>query len=151
MATRKIERLKKVILRKASDVILYELHDPRLGFVTLSKVDLTEDLRHATIYYSVMGEDADRTKTARALEDARGYIQKRIAGAMKTRVTPQIKFRFDESIEGVLRISRMIDEACAADEEARRLRGEAEGGETPDEDGETAPDREPDADPDDRP
>ncbi|MBN2490040.1 MAG: 30S ribosome-binding factor RbfA [Planctomycetes bacterium] len=123
MATRRIERLKKVILRRASDVILYELHDPRLGFVTLSKVELTQDIRHATIYYSVIGADAERSRTGHALEDARGYIQKQIAAVLKTRVTPQIRFRFDESIEGVLRISRTIDEARAQDEEARRQRG----------------------------
>ena len=126
MAARKIERLRKVILRKASEVILYELHDPRLGFVTLSKVDLADDLRHAVIYYSVMGEDADRSKTSHALEAARGYIQKAIASALHTRVTPHIRFKFDESIEGAMRISRMIDEAVAADDEARRKRGEDE-------------------------
>ena len=121
-APRKIERLKNVILRKASQVILYELHDPRLGFVTLTKVDLTDDLRHAVLYYSVIGADADRTKTDHALEAARGYVQKEIAGALKTRVTPHIQFRYDESIEGSLRISRLIDQAVADDEETRRQR-----------------------------
>ena len=101
MAAKRIERLRKVILRKASDVILYELHDPRLGFVTLSKVDLTDDLRYATIYYSVIGADADRSKTSHALEAARGYIQKEIARALQTRVTPHIRFKYDESIEDV--------------------------------------------------
>jgi len=124
MAAKRIERLKKVILRKASDVILYELHDPRLGFVTLSKVDLTDDLRYATIYYSVIGADADRSKTGHALEAARGYIQKEIARALQTRVTPHIRFKYDESIEGALRISRKIDEAVAEDEAARRERGD---------------------------
>ena len=129
MGAKRIERLKKVILRKASDVILYELHDPRLGFVTLSKVDLTDDLRYAVIYYSVIGAEAERSKTAHALEDARGYVQKEIARALQTRVTPHIRFKFDESIEGALRIARKIDEAVAKDEEARRARGEGEEGE----------------------
>lgn len=124
MAAKRIERLKKVILRKASDVILYELHDPRLGFVTLSKVDLTDDIRHATIYYSVIGADAERSKTSHALETARGYVQNEIARALQTRVTPQIRFKYDESIEGALRIVRKIDEVVAEDEAARQAREE---------------------------
>ncbi len=123
-APRKIERLKNVILRKASQVILYELHDPRLGFVTLTKVDLSDDLRHAILYYSVMGPDADKSKTEHGLEAARGYVQKEIAGALKTRVAPQIQFRYDESIEGSLRISRLIDQAVAEDEAVRKQREE---------------------------
>ncbi len=117
MGQRKTERLKKIILRKASDVILFELHDPRLGFVTLSKVDLTDDLKYATIYYSVMGDKADKSRTRHALDDARGYVQKAVASALKTRTAPQLRFRYDESIEGVLRISRIIDDAVAEDEE----------------------------------
>jgi len=133
MAAKLIERLKKVILRKASDVILYQLHDPRLGFVTLSKVDLTDDLRYATIYYSVIGDDAERSKTGHALENARGYIQKEIARALQTRVTPHIRFKYDESIEGALRIARKIDEAVAEDKAARQARGEEEAAGDPDE------------------
>jgi len=133
MAAKRIERLKKVILRKASDVILYQLHDPRLGFVTLSKVDLTDDLRYATIYYSVIGDDAERSKTGHALENARGYIQKEIARALQTRVTPHIRFKYDESIEGALRIARKIDEAVAEDKAARQARGEEEAAGDPDE------------------
>ena len=120
MTTRRIERLRKVILRRASDVILYELHDPRLGFVTLSKVDLTDDLRYAVIYYSVIGDDADRSKTGHALETARGFIQKEIARILHTRVTPHIRFQYDASVEGVLRISRIIDQAVAEDDAVRR-------------------------------
>lgn len=123
-ASRKIERLKKVIIRKASDVILFELHDPRLGFVTLTKVDLGDDLRHAIIYYSIIGRDADRSKTSHALGAARGYVQNAIAGAMRTRVTPQIRFKYDESIEGSMRVSRLIDEAVAADDKTRAERGD---------------------------
>ena len=133
MASRKVERLKKVILRRASDVILFELHDPRLGFVTLSKVDLGDDLRHAVIYYSIIGADADRSKTAHALRAARGYVQNAIAGVMKTRVTPQIRFKYDESIEGSMRVAGLIDKVVAADEAMRAEREtEKEPGETSD-------------------
>jgi len=124
MAQRKIERLRNVILRKASQVILYELHDPRLGFVTLSKVDLSDDLRYATIYYSVIGEESERSKTSHALEAARGYVQKAIARALKTRVTPHIQFKYDEGIEGALRVSKIIDAAIKEDEERTRQRPE---------------------------
>jgi ribosome-binding factor A len=130
--SRRIERLRKVILRRASDVILYELHDPRLGFVTLSKVYLTDDLRYAVIYYSVIGEESDRSKTGHALETARGYVQKEIAHVLRTRVTPQIRFQYDDSVEGVLRISRIIDQAVAEDDATRRARGEEPGDDSDD-------------------
>lgn len=115
MGQRKNERLRKVILRKASDVILHELHDPRLGFVTLSKVDLSDDTRHATIYYSVMGDDAIRSRTRHALDAARGYVQRAVAGALQTRIAPHVRFKYDESIEGAMRVTKLIDDVMAAD------------------------------------
>ncbi len=106
----KLKKLTELVQRRASEVILYELSDPRLGFVTVSRVRLSRDLRHAIIYYSVVGSESDRSKTAHALEHARGHIQSRIAHAMHTRVTPIIEFRYDEAVEGAVRVSRILDD-----------------------------------------
>jgi ribosome-binding factor A len=81
-----------------------------LGFVTVTRVKLSGDLKHAVIYYSVIGSEADRSKTAHALEHARGHVQSEIARAMHTRVTPIVRFEFDEGLAGSIRISQLLHE-----------------------------------------
>ena len=127
MRDMRLKRLSEVVQRKASEVILYELKDPRMGFVTVTRVKLSGDLRHAVIYFSVVGTDGERSRTEHALENAKGYIQGQIASALKTRVTPVIRFEYDASVEGSVRVSRILSElaeeesddpeAAAAEEE----------------------------------
>lgn len=119
MSDLRLEKLTHLVHRRAGEVIAFELKDPRIGFVTVSRVKLSKDLRHAVIYYSVVGSDAERTKTAHALDQAKGYVQGRIATAMNTRVTPQIRFEFDEAVEGAVRVSQLLNEL-------REQRGEEE-------------------------
>ncbi|MEN8151827.1 MAG: 30S ribosome-binding factor RbfA [Planctomycetota bacterium] len=104
------KRLSEVVQRKASEVILYELKDPRMGFVTVTRVKLAGDLRHAVIFWSIVGTDGERSRTEHALENAKGYIQGQIASALKTRVTPTIRFEYDASVEGSVRVSRILSE-----------------------------------------
>jgi len=111
----RLQRLSELVQRKASEVILYELKDPRMGFVTVTRVRLSRDLRHAVIYYSVVGDEGERSRTTHALEHARGYIQSQIAAAMKTRVTPAIRFEYDASVEGSVRVSRILLEIAEED------------------------------------
>jgi ribosome-binding factor A len=106
----RLHRLTELVHRKASEVVLYELKDPRLGFVTVTRVDLSRDLRHAVVYFSVVGSEGDRSKTLHALEHARGYVQSQIAAALHTRVTPTVRFEYDESVEGAVRVSRILSE-----------------------------------------
>lgn len=93
------ERLKEVIREEASELILHQLNDPRIGFCTVTKIDLTADLSFCTIFVSVMGNAAVKSRTMRALQDARGLIQVHIAKRMKTRTTPHVAVELDESIE----------------------------------------------------
>jgi ribosome-binding factor A len=127
-SSKRIEKLSRVILRRAAEVVAHELKDPRLGLVTITRVKLTEDLRHAQIFWSVMGDEADRSRSAHALEHARGHVQSEIAHVLHTRVTPVIAFVFDESIEGAVRMGRLLDD-LRREREAR----EAERGEDDDE------------------
>ncbi len=115
----RLEKLTQLVHRRASEVIVYELNDPRLGFVTISHVKLSGDLRHAVIYYSVVGTEGDRSKTEHALEHARGHVQSEIARAMHTRLTPIIRFEYDEGVAGSIRVSQLLDEL-------REERGEQE-------------------------
>jgi ribosome-binding factor A len=115
----RLEKLTQLVHRRASEVITYEMNDPRMGFVTISRVKLSGDLRYAVIYYSVVGSDSDRSKTEHALEHAQGHIQSEIARAMHTRVTPIVRFEYDEGVAGSIRVSQLIDEL-------REERGEQE-------------------------
>lgn len=120
----RLQKLTHLVHRTASEVILYELKDPRLGFVTVTRVKLSRDLRHAIVFYSVVGTDGDRSKTAHALDHARGHIQTRIAKVMRTRVTPLIRFEYDLGVEGSVRVSQILAEIAEESGE-----GEAEPGE----------------------
>ena len=104
----KIERLQQVIKFKVSQVIQRDLSDPRIGLLTITYVKLAKDLSNCTIGYSMLGGDGDRSKCERALNDACGFIQKEVAGALATRRSPQIRFTYDESIEGSARISEIL-------------------------------------------
>jgi ribosome-binding factor A len=103
-------RLTELVHRRASEVVLYDLNDPRLGFVTVTRVNLSRDLRHAVVYFSVVGSEGDRSKTLHALKHAKGYVQSQIAAALHTRVTPVVRFEYDESVEGAVRVSRILNE-----------------------------------------
>ncbi len=115
----RLERITQLVQRTASEVIAYELKDPRMGFVTVSRVKLSRDIRHATVFWSIVGTDGERSRTAHALEAATGYVQGRIARALDTRVTPLIRFEYDQAVEGSVRVSRILDEL-------REERGEEE-------------------------
>ena len=104
------EKLTRLVQRRASEVILFELKDPRLGFVTVSRVKLSKDVRHAIVYWSIVGSEGDRSKTAHALEGARGFVQTQVARILSTRTTPLIQFVFDEGVEGSVRVGRILSD-----------------------------------------
>jgi ribosome-binding factor A len=109
------ERLKEIIRETAAEMILHELTDPRIGFCTVTSIDLTQDLSACTIHVSVMGDPGAKSKTMHALQDARGLIQARIAKRMKTRVTPHVTVELDESIEKSFAVLDKIKQARASD------------------------------------
>ncbi|MEZ6194403.1 MAG: 30S ribosome-binding factor RbfA [Planctomycetota bacterium] len=120
----KIERLQERIKFKVANVIQRDLADPRLGLVTVTKVKLARDLSECEVFYSVLGDDGARSKTARMLADSRGFIQSEVAKILATRRAPRLDFVFDESIEGSVRISealrRELGDADEAGDEAER-------------------------------
>lgn len=111
----RLERLKEVIRERASELILYELNDPRLGFCTVTKVDLTSDLSQAVIYVSVLGDETQKRTTLRGLKAGRGLIQSEIAKVLRTRTTPHVEIELDESIERSFRLQEKIRAARASD------------------------------------
>ena len=118
------ERLKEVIREESSEVILQQLTDPRIGFCTVTRIDLTNDLSYCTIHVSVFGDDASKSKTMHALQDARGLLQKRIAKRMKTRTTPHVTIELDDSIERSFSVIEKIKEARATDSDGGKSTAE---------------------------
>jgi ribosome-binding factor A len=87
-----------------------ELKDPRIGFVTVTGVETSPDLRHARVYVSVLGSEAKRTKTLAGLEAAHGVLQARLARELRLKRTPQLAFEYDPTVERGVRMTQLIDE-----------------------------------------
>ncbi len=109
--TRRIERVSHAIRDVVSRVVLHELSDPRIGFVTVTRVSVAADLRSARVFYSVMGTDAQHRTTERGLRDAARHIQNIVANELEMKFTPRLSFQYDESVGGSLRISHLIEQA----------------------------------------
>ncbi len=105
----RLKRLEKIALVRAAEIVMHELSDPRMTFITLTRVQLAKDLSHGVIYWSTLGEGGQRTKVEHALRDAAPLVQVEIAKVFATRRTPHITFKFDPSIEGAVRVSGLLD------------------------------------------
>jgi ribosome-binding factor A len=117
-------KLETRIKETAAQVILRDLADPRLGFVTVTGVRLSPELDIARISVSILGEEGVRSRSLHALDDARGFIQEALGRVLTTRRTPRVVFVEDDSIRNAARISEVIQTARAEDEAAARQRGE---------------------------
>lgn len=104
------ERVQEAIKQEVSSIIHDELKDPRIGFVTITRTELSPDLRHARIFVSVLGKQESSNSTFEALGSAKGYIRKLLAKRLKMRFTPDITFKEDKSAEYSVYISKKIDE-----------------------------------------
>ena len=89
---------------------LPELKDPRIGFVTVTGVQTSADLRHARVFVSVLGSERKRERTLAALAAAHGVLQARIARELRLKRTPQLTFEYDPTVERGVRMSKLIDE-----------------------------------------
>jgi ribosome-binding factor A len=92
-----------------------ELKDPRIGFVTVTGVETTPDLRAARVYVSVLGSEHKREQSLAGLEAAHGVLQARIARELRLKRTPQLTFEYDDSVERGVRMSHLIDELAPDD------------------------------------
>lgn len=96
---------------------LPELKDPRIGLVTVTGVDTTPDLRHATVYVSVLGSARKQRASLVGLEAAHGVLQARLARQLRLKRTPQLTFEYDPSVERGVRMARLIDELAPDDDD----------------------------------
>jgi len=106
-----INRAKRVAIRireEISDVLLRRVRDPRIGFVTITDVDVSPDLRQAKIYYSIVGSEAERDQAAEGLNSARGFIKRELASRLQLKFMPDIEFAYDRSLEYGQKIDSLL-------------------------------------------
>ena len=108
-------RMGEAIREVVASAILFEAADPRIRAVTVLRVEVSPDFRQATVYVSVMGTEAEAKLALRGLKHAAGFFQSKVADRLQTRFTPVLTFKLDESVKKSVEISRLIDEAIAAD------------------------------------
>jgi ribosome-binding factor A len=111
----RMRRVNAAVLEVLAEAV-GELRDPRIGFVTVTGVQTSSDLRHAQVYVSVLGSETKREKTLAGLEAAHGVLQARIARELRLKRTPQLTFEYDPSVERGVRMSQLIDELAPDDE-----------------------------------
>ena len=111
------DRMRRVneAVREALASGIGELKDPRIGFVTVTGVDTTPDLRQARVYVSVLGSERKRQDTLDGLASAHGVLQARLANELRMKRTPQLAFEYDRSVDYGVRISKLIDEHAPDD------------------------------------
>lgn len=109
-------RIRKQILEETSLIIHDKLKDPRVGFVTVTDVEVSRDLRHATIFLSTIKGGKSRDRSLRALQSARGYIRSELGKRLRMKYLPEIAVAFDASVEESDRIERLIREVRSAGE-----------------------------------
>jgi ribosome-binding factor A len=111
------DRMRRVneAIREALAQAVGDLKDPRIGFVTVTGVDTTPDLRQARVYVSVLGSERKRQDTLEGLASAHGVLQARLANELRMKRTPQLAFEYDRSVDYGVRISKLIDEHAPDD------------------------------------
>jgi ribosome-binding factor A len=126
---RRAERLAEEIREQVARMIATDLKDPRLGFVTVTRVELAHDLGHARIHVGVLGSEAEREKSLAVLRQASGFVRRELGKRLRIRHTPEVDFRYDKGLDATDRVARLLDEerrrASAASGDA------GEGGEEP--------------------
>ncbi|MFA5146354.1 MAG: 30S ribosome-binding factor RbfA [Candidatus Omnitrophota bacterium] len=107
--TTRPEKVQEALRQELSRIIHGELKDPRLGFLTITSVELTKDLRYAKVYFSVLGDIKNKKLALKGLNNAKGYIRNLVADRIKLRFVPELSFRIDDSFEKTREILDLLD------------------------------------------
>jgi ribosome-binding factor A len=115
--SRMTDRMRRVneSLRQVLSEGVGQLKDPRIGFVTVTAVEASPDLRYARVYFSVLGSEAKRERALAALQAAHAVLQARVARELRMKRTPQLAFEYDPSVERGVRMTKLIDELAPDD------------------------------------
>lgn len=128
------ERVGDQIRKELSELIARQVHDPGIGFLTVTHVKMTPDLQNARVYYTVIGDDKARKDAERALGRASGFLRRQIGSRLRLRTVPELAFFYDESIERQDRIERIMLDLQAERAANPHLNDLAAGDDEPDDD-----------------
>ena len=117
---RRAQRLTEEIREQVARMIASDLKDPRLGFVTVTRVEMTHDLGLARVHVGVLGSEAEREKTMKALGQASGFVRRELGKRLRIRHTPEVEFRYDKGLDATDRVAQLL--------EAERRRSEVPAG-----------------------
>jgi ribosome-binding factor A len=106
----RMRRVDEAVREVLSDAITREMKDPRVGFVTVTDVDTSPDLRHARVYVSVLGTEGARQRSLDGLNNAHGFLQGRVARELRIKHTPTLEFVIDDTAERAARVARLLEE-----------------------------------------
>jgi ribosome-binding factor A len=126
MKRHRLERVSEVVREVASETILFEVRDPRVKMVTVTRAEVSGDLQHAKVYVSIMGSEKEQQLTMHGLRHAAGFIQSKLADRLQTRFTPVITFILDKGVKNSIEVSRLINEALGQSAPANEA-GSADG------------------------
>ena len=125
MASGRMRRVDEAVRAVLSETIATDLRDPRVGFITVTGVKTSPDLRHARVYVSVLGDDKVRSESLDGLKSAQGFLQSRVAAELRLKHTPLIEFDYDQTVDRAMRLSALMEEGSDPD-----VRPPEEGSET---------------------
>jgi ribosome-binding factor A len=115
MSADRMRRVDEAIREVIGDAVASDLKDPRVGFVTVTDVKTSADLRHARVYVSVLGGDQERQATLDGLRSAHGYLQRRISSELHLKRTPTLTFAYDDTSERAMRLDALIEDELGED------------------------------------
>ncbi|HVL94625.1 MAG TPA: 30S ribosome-binding factor RbfA [Solirubrobacteraceae bacterium] len=113
MSAERMRRVDEALREVLSDAITQNLKDPRIGFVTVTAVQTSPDLRHARVHVSVFGDDTTRKLTMEGLRSAHGFLQRRVAAELRVKHTPTLEFFYDDTAERAQRLEALMREDAA--------------------------------------
>ncbi len=117
MKQHRLARVSEVIREVASETILFDLQDPRIKNVTVTRAEVAADLQHAKVFVSVMGTTKEQELCMHGLRHSAGFVQSKLGSRMKTRFTPVLHFVLDQGVKKSIEITRLINEALGKPEE----------------------------------
>ena len=108
--SRRPEQVAETVRQVVADALVHEVRDPRVGFVTVTGVRVTNELSHATVAVSVMGEEPDKVRALEGLKSAAGFLRGKLTRALSTRTVPELHFELDRGLEKAARINQLLSE-----------------------------------------
>ncbi len=141
MKSHRLARVNEVVREVAANTILFEMKDPRVKGVTVTRAEVSADLQHAKVYVSVMGSEKEQQLTMHGLKSAAGFVQTKLADRLTTRFIPHVTFVLDEGVKKSIETARLIREALQQTEADAAARAQANPGENTPGPTEPAPDQ----------